>query len=148
MAIIASDSYESPLQGEVRLCVVIKEPDIPGHRVVAGTTGGIKMTSVRIIFCMAGSTVRICIRKNLCRMAIVTDGFAMRSQAREVSQVMIEEHRVLPFDFCVAVFTLCAQRTFVYLVFAVTGLTTRLQCDLEDRFNMTVHARNSLVRTA
>lgn len=61
---------------------------------------------------------------------------------------MIEKHRVLPVNFGVAVFTLCAQCFFVRIVVEMAGFAARLELNLKNRLDMTVVARHFLVQAS
>lgn len=46
MTVIAGDILVCPMQQEIRLRIVIKQPQVPGNRVVAGTTVVVEHTVV------------------------------------------------------------------------------------------------------
>lgn len=59
---------------------------------------------------------------------------------------MVEEHRVLPVDLCMAVFTLRPKRTLVNIVIEVTRVACRRQLNFKYWLDMAVNADDFLVR--
>lgn len=136
VAVVAGDVSVRALERECGLRVVIEEPDVPRDRIVAILAAFGEVAPVRIGFPVAGNAIGLCVRECLRGMAVFAFRFGMRAKQREIRQVMVEEHRVLPVDVGVAAFAGGAERPLVGVVFRVTGVTARLQGHLEDWFDM------------
>ena len=75
---------------EAGLYIVIKQPQVPGDRVMAGLTVVRKFASVRIVIKVAADALGASFGKHLGFMAGLALEIAMLSQERESRQVMIE----------------------------------------------------------
>jgi hypothetical protein len=81
------------------LHIVVKQPTIPGDRVVARVTCTRKIAAMRIVISMAAVTRSVSFAECLRFMAFVAFVVGVLAQQRERCQIMIEEDRVLPTDF-------------------------------------------------
>lgn len=127
VAIVAGDLNMSTRQRKIRLLVVIKQPLVPGNRVVAGITLFVEISAMRIVLNMAGNTGGIRLAKGLRFMAVDTFHLAMGTEQREWAKVVVEKQWVLPVDFRMAVLALHAQRLVMRVIIDMTGLASRLQ---------------------
>jgi len=147
MAIVTGDVCVRTVEYKFRLGIVIKGPDFPGDRVVAGVARVIEMTVVRVIFRMARGAIGFYVSKDLGFVATVANRLLVRAQSREASQVMIEKYRLLPLDLVMAVVALRAQRALVRFIVEVTGAAFLGQFDLVYRLDVAVVASDCSVRT-
>ena len=90
VTVIASDIQVSAVYFEAGLYIVIKQPQVPGYRVMAGLTVVLKFASVRIVIKVAADALGASFGKHLGFMAGLALEIAMLSQKRESRQVMIE----------------------------------------------------------
>lgn len=121
MAFLAGYVHVGALEQEVRLNVVIKEPEIPGDRVMTGVTVVGENPIVVIVLNMAANTRLIRIDIDLGFMAIDTFDISMLAEQRKACQVMIEKRRILPEDFVMAVAALISLCSFMNVIIKVTG---------------------------
>ena len=75
-----------------------------------------EVTVVRVVFTVAGSTVTFLMSERLRLMAILALIFVVHAKERESGKVVIEKHRVLPLNFCVATPATRSQRPFMSVV--------------------------------
>lgn len=146
MALLAGNIDVSAGQWKVSLQVMIESPLFPGDRGVAGAAFIVEIAVVRVVFRMARNTGGFGFSECLGLVAVrALCNLVVRAQQRKRSQIVIEEHRVLPIDFRVAVLTLRAQRLIVGVVIQVTRVTSRFQLNVEYGFNVTIVADNHFV---
>jgi hypothetical protein len=60
---------------------------------------------------------------------------------------VVEEYRVLPINFGMAIFALCTESAFVNLVIQVTRFAAGLQFNIEYWFDMAACTNDRLMRT-
>lgn len=103
MTVIASNIQVGAVYFEIGLCVVVKQPQVPSDRVMAGLAVVRELACVRIVLKVATDALRIGFSKHLGFVARLALEIAMLSQERESRQVMIEQRRVLPGRLGVAI---------------------------------------------
>ena len=102
VAIFTDDADMRASKRKASLQVVIKCPNIPGNGVVTGIAALMEVAVVRVFFAVAGSTVTFLMAERLRLMAILALVLVVHAEERESGKVVIEKHRVLPINFCVA----------------------------------------------
>jgi len=112
---------------------------------VTGIAAIMEIAVVRVVFAVAGSTVAFLVAERLCLMAILALILVVHAKERKSSKVVIEKHRVLPLNFCVATSAARSQRTFVCIVVQMTRVTTRQWRYLENRLDVAINTCNFLV---
>ena len=88
MAIVAGDVHVGAVQNEISLSSVIKQPQIPGHRVVTTTAVLFEIATVRVVFLMAGDALDVGLGKDLTEVAGLAFDVAMFSEQRESGQIV------------------------------------------------------------
>lgn len=146
MTAFAGDIGVSAVQFEVRLRIVIEQPQVPGNRVVTGFAVALEDAFVMIVLEMAIDTHAAGIGKRLRCVTVVALDLAVSAQKRKSRQVVIKKHRVLPVNLSMTIRTLGTERPVVGVIVEVTGVARRLQRDFEYRFDVTVVAGDCLVR--
>lgn len=116
VAVVASDIDVSAIKWELRLCIVIEGPNVPGYRVVAGTAAIQEIAVMWVIITMARSAPTLFTGECLRCMTTVAFLFFVHTVQRESAQVVIKKRRVLPVHFSVATLTLGAQRSLMRIV--------------------------------
>jgi len=142
VAVIAGNFAVRALERERRLRVMIEKPDVPCDRVVTilATLG--EVATVRIGLQVASRTSGFCRGESLRGMAVFALLFRVRSEQREIREVVVKEHRVLPVDIGVAAFAHGAERTLVRIVVGMARIAGRRERYLENWFDMAVVACN------
>jgi len=138
VAIVTANLDMGAVKLEVGLQVVIECPHFPTNGVVAGVAAILKIFFVRVIFTVAGNAATLFACECLGGMTAVAFLLFVHAVQRESCQVVIEEHRVLPVNFCMATLTLGAQCSLVRIVVQVARLTARHQLDIENWFDVAV----------
>lgn len=121
MAFIAGNVHVSALEHEARLDVVIKEPEIPGDRVMARVTVVGENAIVVVVLNVAADTRLIRIDIDLGFMAIDAFNISVLAEQWKARQVMIEKWCVLPEDFVMAVAALISLCSFMRVIIKMTG---------------------------
>jgi hypothetical protein len=145
MAIVAGDVNMGAIDREISLSVVIEQPQVPRDWIVAGLAQATEIVVVRIVVQMTTLTRGLGIDKYLRQMAGVALDIVVLSKKREKGQAVVEQRRVLPACFSMAVLTLTSLRTFVHIVVQVTRLARRSRRRFENRLDVTIIAGNLLV---
>lgn len=112
---------------------------------MAGATLIVEVAAVGVFVLMAGYALRVSAAKRLCLMAVFAFRFTVLAKQREWAQVMVEEHRVLPVDFCVAGFALSTERLLVHVILKMARLTAGVERHFENRINVAVVTRRLAV---
>ena len=147
MAGLAAHLDMSTVQQEVRLRVVIEEPQIPGHRVMAGLAIVAKAILVRIVLDMTARTVARRIREQLSFVAVATLEVVVFAEQREAGKGMIEHRHLGPARFRVTTLAILALATLVDVVILVAAMAGRCQRLFVQRFNVAVVAGKLGMRT-
>ena len=147
MTAFAGDASVCALQFEIGLHIVIKQPQVPGDRVVTGFAVALKNAIVIVVFQMAVDTGVTGIREELRFMAVLTLNVRVFTEQRKISQVVIEELGVRPLRFCMAIVALVTKHAFVRLILEMTGDTVSTRRHFKNRLCMTVVAGDGLVRS-
>lgn len=92
---------------------------------MTGIAALMEVTVVRVVFTVAGSTVTFLMAERLRLMAILALILVVHAKERESGKIVIEKHRVLPLNFCVATSAARSQRLFVWIVVQMARVTTR-----------------------
>lgn len=87
---------------------------------MTGIAAIMEIAVVRVVFKVAGSTVTLGVAKRLRLMAVLALILVVYAEERESSEIVIEKHRVLPLNFCVATSATRSQRLFVCIVVQMT----------------------------
>ena len=90
VAVVAGNIQVSAVYFEIGLFIVIKQPQVPGDRVMAGLAVVLKLARVRIVVQVATDALGIGFSKNSCIVACVALEIVMLPQKRESRQIMIE----------------------------------------------------------
>ena len=90
VTVIASDIQVSTVYFETGLCIVIKQPQVPGDRVMAGLAVVLEFACVRIVPKVAADALGAGFSKYLGFMAGLALEVVMLSQEWESRQIMIE----------------------------------------------------------
>ena len=120
MTICTGDVHVCALQQKTRLNAVIKQPEIPGDRVMAGFAGIRKCSVVIIVFKMTADTIVSGIDKDLGIVAILTFDIVVFTEQWKARQIVIKKWCLFPGIFIVAIITLITLGSFVTIVFKVT----------------------------
>ena len=120
MTVVARDVQVSAIQREIRLCVVIKQPQVPRDRVVAGTTVILECAVVRVVFKMATDALSIGVWEYLAFVAGITLILVVLTQQREAREVVIEKWHVQPLRLVMTITTLLTQLTAMWLIVQMT----------------------------
>ncbi len=116
VAVVTGDIDMGAVKRELGLQVVIECPHFPTNGVVAGVAMILEISLVRVIFTVAGNAATLFTCERLGGMTAVAFLLFVHAVQRESCQVVIEEHRVLPVNFCMASLTLGAQCSLVRIV--------------------------------
>jgi hypothetical protein len=73
-------------------------------------------------------------------MAILALIFIVCAKQRKRTEIVVEEHRVLPIDFGMATLALGAKKLLVDIVFQVAGPASRVQCNFKNWLDVTIVA--------
>jgi hypothetical protein len=119
MTVIAGDIDVRTAQFEFSLNIVVKDPKIPGDRIVASVTAPGEVVTMRIVVFVAGGTAIVHDSEHLGLVTILAFLLVVNAEQRKRSEVMVEENRILPGDFRVAVFAQNAERAFVGIFLSV-----------------------------
>ena len=138
MTVIAGDIDMRTAQFEFSLNIVVKDPKIPGDRIVASVTAPGEVFTMRIVVFVASGTAFVHDSEYLGLVTILAFVLVVNAEQRKGSEVMVEENRVLPGHFRVAAFAQSAERTFVSVIFGVAGFAACSQSDIKNRFDMTI----------
>lgn len=111
-----------PAQRVFGFLAVIEDDFFPLFFNVAGLTLGTKAALVFVVFLMARIALCRRILELLISMALRTFHFDMLTEQFEMSLVVIEPGS-LPVFFLMALDTVRAQSTFVFIIFLVAGIT-------------------------
>jgi len=80
VTVVARDIQVGAIQCEAGLYVVIKQPQVPGDRVVAGIALIVKLAAVGIVFKMAADTLRLGLREHLALVTLGTLGVVVLAE--------------------------------------------------------------------
>ena len=129
VTIITGNVQVGAIQNEVGLSVVIEQPQVPGDRVVTGTTIVSKIAAVRIIIdiVMAGDALGVGVSEYLTEVAGFTFDIVMVAEQRKMGQVMIEIRRLLPDALVVTAITLSILAPFMNIVVQMAGNAVRFR---------------------
>ena len=119
MTVIAGDFDVRTAQFEFSLNIVVKDPKIPSDRIVASVTAPGEVVTMRIVVFVAGGTAIVHDSEHLGLVTILAFLLVVNAEQRKRSEVMVEENRILPGDFRVAVFAQNAERAFVGIFLSV-----------------------------
>jgi hypothetical protein len=147
MTVITGDINMSTVDHEVRLRVVIKQPQVPGDRVMAGLAVVLKLAGMRIVLEMTADALCLGSGKHFGFVAGLAFEIVMLSQKRESCQVMIEPRRLLPCRFRVAVGASVTLLSFVDFVIEMAGRAGGAGRSIKYWFDMAVDTGNGLMRT-
>ena len=112
---------------------------------MAGIAAILEIAFVRIVVSMTRNAVDRFIRESLGGVAALAFLLFVNAVQRESSQVVSEKYRILPVHFRVAALTLGAQHSFVRILIQMTRVAARQQLHGEDRLDVAVVARKSLM---
>ena len=112
---------------------------------MTGIAAIMEIAVVRVVFTVAGRTVTFRVAKRLRLMAVLALILVVHTKERKSSKVVIEKHRVLPLNFCVATSATRSQRPFVCIVVQMTRVTTRQWRYLENRFDVAINTCSFLM---
>jgi len=116
MTAFTGNIYVATLQQEVCLDIVVKEPEVPRDRVMAGGAVIGEDAVVIVIFQVAGDTVFLGVNVDLGFVTIFAFHVVVFAQQRKFRQVMIEIGCILPSAFVMTIGALFSLRTFVHVV--------------------------------
>ena len=119
MTVIAGDIDVRTAQFEFSLNIMVKDPKVPGDRIVASVTAPGEVATMRIVAFVAGSTAIVHDSEHLGLVTILAFLLVVNAEQRKRSEVMVEENRILPSDIRVAVFAQNAERAFMGVFFSV-----------------------------
>jgi len=119
MTVIAGDIDVRIAQFEFSLNIVVKDPKISVDRLVASVTAPGEVVTMRIVVFVAGGTAIVHDSEHLGLVTILAFLLVVNAEQRKRSEVMVEENRILPGDFRVAVFAQNAKRAFVGIFLSV-----------------------------
>jgi len=137
MAALAADAGVRAVQWEACLQIVIELPLQPVNRIVARGAVVLEATVVRILLAVAIHTIFGCILEYVRLVTRIAFLAAMLAEQWEACQIVIKKHVFWPRYIVVAVLALDALRAEMWVVFLVTGIASRRQCNFEDRLNVT-----------
>ena len=146
MAAIAADAGVRAGQWKLRLQIVIELPLQPVNRIVARGAVVLEATVVRILLAVAIHTIFGCILEYVRLVTRIAFLAAMLAEQWEACQIVIKKHVFWPRYIVVAVLALDALRAQMRVVFLVTGIASRRQCNFEDRLNMARFALEFFMR--
>ena len=148
MTIPAGDVHVSTVQQKVCLYIVIEQPQVPGNRVVAGATGAVEHTIVRVIFQMAANTVVVGIMEQARLVTFDAFDIGMHTEQGELGKTMVEKRPVDPFGLIVTIAALVTELASMRVVVQMTGRAIIARLDLENRLHVTIGAGGLAVRRA
>lgn len=140
MAVRAKDVDMRAFEGKLGLRFVIENPKFPGDRVMASVTACREIAAMRVVGLVTGLATGFDIREYLRCVTVLAFVFVVSAQQRKRREIMIEEDRVLPVHFGMAVFAFRTQRLLVNVIVQVTGFASHFEFDVEDRFDVTIIA--------
>lgn len=120
VATFAGNTFMCAIEFKARLHVMVKQPQVPGNRVVAGAALIIEYAVVRVVLKVAANAFRVRVCKYLTFMAGIAFEIVVLTQERKAHQIVIEIRRVQPFRFIVAIRTLLAEFATMRFVVAMT----------------------------
>ena len=136
MTTLAGNVCVRAIQREICLPVVIEAPLQPVNRVVARGAVVLEATVVRILLAVAIHTIFGCILEYVRLVTRIAFLAAVLAKQREARQIVIKEHVFRPRYVVVAVLALDTLRAEMRVVFLVTGVASRCQCNFENGFDM------------
>ena len=148
MTALASYIGVRAVQLKVGLCIVIKQPQVPGNRVVTGFAVALKNAVVIVVFPVAVNTGVAGIREELRFMAVVTLNVRVFTEQRKSRQVVIEKCGIRPVIFCMAVIALFTKETVMRFVLEMAGHAVSPRGRRENWLFMAVIAGDCLMRSA
>ena len=134
------------IEHEFGLRVVIKEPEVPRNRVVAGFAIFVEHFAVRVVFDVAIVARGSGLCEDLAFVARVAFEVDVLTEQREAGQAMIEGKHVVPVRLAVAILASLPLLPLVRFVIRMTRDTGRSQRDLENRLDVAVIANRFRVR--
>lgn len=116
-----SDLDVRAVQFKLSLYVVIKQPQVPGDRVVTRFAVALKDTFVIVVVPVAVDAGTGSVRELLRLVTILTANIRVLAKQRKCRQVVIEKRRVCPPGFGMTTGALFTKLPFVRIILQVTG---------------------------
>ena len=113
---------------------------------MAGPTATLEDAIMIVILEVAVDTGIVSVQETLCRVAVIALNVCVLTQQRKADQVMIEERRVEPLRFVMAVRTLLSELTFMRIILKVTADAIRVGRRIKNRVDMAVLTSDGLMR--
>ena len=113
---------------------------------MAGPTATLEDAIMIVILEVAVDTGIVSVQETLCRVAVIALNVCVLTQQRKADQVMIEERRVEPLGFVMAVRTLLSELTFMRIILKVTADAIRVGRRIKNWVDMAVLTSDGLMR--